>query len=155
MTGTLTGSPPAEPAGPAVKTRDPLESPAPTGTRADRCTTAEAPGARTSFDGDTVPNGSARDTEARSRTAAAVPPAAAVPLEITAVQVPAAGCSTCAVPYPLAPCGSECAASFPDGSTRMTRTRAFWSFDEGLRAGQEIDAFSSAAPRGTANFTVP
>ena len=77
---------------------DPLESPAPAGTRADTRTTPDAPGASTSFDGDTVPNGLAADTDAPKRTAPAVPPALAVSLKITAVQVPAAGCSTCALP---------------------------------------------------------
>src|SRR6185437_7137885 len=104
VTGTLTGPPPAAP---VSNTTDPLESPAPAGTRADTHTTPEAPGARTSFDGDTVANDRVADTDAPNRTVPVVPPFAFALLEITAVHVPAAGCSTCALPYPPTPCGSE------------------------------------------------
>ena len=102
-----------------------------------------------------MPNDCADDTDAPNRTVPAVPPALAVSLKITAVQVPAAGCSTCALPYPPTPCGSECAASLPAGSTRMTRTLAFRFPLADALVGQAIDAFSSARPRGTLNFTVP
>ena len=163
VTGTLAGPPLtglAGPAAPVANTTDPLESPAPAGTRADTRTTRDAPGARLNFDGETLPNGTADDTDAPNRTVPAVPPALAVSLKITAVQLPAAGRRTCALPYPLTPCGSESAASLPAGSTRMTRTLAFGSLAaEALAAealaGQAIDAFSTAAPRGTLKVTDP
>ena len=116
---------------------------------------ARGPRRQDSVDGDTVPNGCADDTDAPKRTVPAVPPALAVSLKITAVQLPAAGCSTCALPYPPTPCGSECAASLPAGSTRMTRTLAFRFPVPDTLAGQAIDAFSRSWPRGTLNFTVP
>ena len=76
----------------------PLESPAPAGTTDDTRTTAEAPGFSVSAAGDTDPNAEVRATDAPNRTAAAVPPAADVSLKISAVHVPAAGCSTWALP---------------------------------------------------------
>src|ERR1700727_583376 len=107
VTGTLTGPPPA---GPVLNSIVPLGSPAPAGTTADTRTVFDAPGASVSDDGETDPKPAVRATDAPKRTFPTVPPAVDVSLKISAVHVPAAGCSTCALPKPSTPCGSECAA---------------------------------------------
>ena len=75
-----------------------MSRPRPAGTTADTRTVADAPGFSVSDDGDTDPNDEVRATVAPNRTAPAVPPAVDVSLKISAVHVPAAGCSTCALP---------------------------------------------------------
>ena len=137
-----------------AKTTAPLESPAPPGTVAVTRITRDAPGASTSEDGDTVPNGRVDATDAPNCTFPVVPPAVAASLKITAVQVPAAGCSTCALPYPPLPCGSESRRAGCAGSTRTNLTCAAGLADWAAVAGQAIDALSSAAPRGTVKRTI-
>src|SRR5579859_2476906 len=142
------------PACPVAKTTAPLESPAPPGTVAVTRITRDAPGTSTSEDRDTVPNGRVFATEAPNCTRPVVPPAAAASLKITAVQVPGAGCSTCAAPYPPLPRGSESAASRCAGPTRMNLTRAAGLAVWDAAAGQAIDASSRASWRGTVKRTV-
>src|SRR5450756_510904 len=152
VTGTVT-APPAD--RPPSSTTAPLESPAPDGTTAETRIVADAPGARESVDGDTVPKDFPRETDAPNRTFPFVPPAFCASLKITAVQVPAAGCSTWALPYPPTPCGSECAASRPAGSTRMSLTRLFRLAASDAFAGQAIEVSSTACPEGTLKVTAP
>src|SRR5258708_5569515 len=89
----------------AFSTISPLVSPAPAGTRARTVTVAECPGRTRANAGVTGPNGTSFAPDRVTEPFPVVPWPGAASLMITAVQLPACGWITSAVPYPLSPCG--------------------------------------------------
>ena len=97
----------------------------------------------------------------RHGTVPFVPPTVATSLKMTPVQVPAAGSRTSTLPKFPGPCGSECAANRPRGSTRISRTREFspvWHAVCRQKAGlpgQAMEATSRCWPGRTVKWKTP
>ena len=109
----------------SITTIDPSASPGADGVVALIVKVCLWPGASTASDGDTEPNPMVCSVATRQGTAPLVPPSAATSPKMTPVHRPGAGSTTSTLPKLPGPCGSECAASLPSGSTRIIRTREF------------------------------
>src|SRR5579863_4605460 len=106
-------------------TIEPLESPGDDGVVALTVKVLLWPGASSASDGETEPNGTACSVATRQGTVPLVPPSEATSPKMTPVHRPGTGSTTSTLPKLPGPCGSECAASLPRGSTRIIRTREF------------------------------